>query len=111
MNQREADPGPLTFLVFRSTAMDIDAVAPLHTFGPVEENGHLGVKIAAGSYKLGYRTDFGDVRAMPGSNEEEGSEEVWPVVTLEKGKTYQLLIRTNDGGHTVWATDMPHSPR
>jgi hypothetical protein len=111
MNQRETDPGPLTFLIYRATAMDIDAVAPLHEFGPVEENGYLGAKVAAGRYKLGYRTDYGDLRAMPGATEEEGSQEVWPIVTLEKGRTYQLLIRTNDGGHTVWTTNLPVSTR
>lgn len=106
MNQRETDPGPLTFLLYRSTAMDIEAVAPLHEFGPVEENGYLGVKVAAGRYKLAYQTETGDLQAMPDS-EEEGTGADWPVINLSAGKSYQLLIATSDGGVTTWVHNLP----
>jgi hypothetical protein len=106
MNQRETDPGALTFLLYPSAAMDIDAVAPLHEFGPVEENGHLGVKVVAGRYKVGYRTETEDLHAMP-DDEEEGTGADWPVVVLGAGKTYQLLIGTSDGGVTTWFHNFP----
>lgn len=105
-NRREVDPGPLTFLFFPPAVQDIETVAPARTYGPVGFEKSLTVKVPAGQWKIGYRMESGDLRPMPNS-ESEATDAGWPVVTLSKGKAYQILIETDVGGNTVWRYDLP----
>lgn len=106
MNQRQEFPGPINFLVYRPTAQDIDNVAPFKEFEPVAFGASDTVKLAAGRWKVAYRMDNGDLRAMPPS-QGELEDAAWPVVVLAKGKVYLVLIETDDGNNTVWRTNLP----
>ena len=52
--------------------------------------------------------ETGDLQPMPAA-EDEGVESDWPVATFSAGKSYGLLIETDDGNNTVWRTDIPVS--
>jgi len=105
MNQRQTDPGPLTFLLYKPTTQDIENVAPEVTLGTVDYGKARTVPVAPGRWKVAYSLASGDLRPMPPDDEEATSED-WPVVGFEKGKSYTLLIETDDGGLTVWRTDL-----
>lgn len=104
-NQRETDPGTLTFFLYAPTTQDIENVAPAVTLGDVGFEKTRTVSATAGRWKVAYSLASGDLRPMPPEGDEAISED-WPVVNLEKGKTYNIRIETDDGGHTVWKTDL-----
>jgi hypothetical protein len=106
INQRQTDPGPLTFLLYRTSAQDIENVPPAVTLGTVDFEKARVVSVTAGRWKMAYRIASGDLRPMP-PDDDEATSETWPVAGFEKGKSYTLLIETDDGGNTVWRTNIP----
>lgn len=106
MNQRQTDPGPLTFLLYRTSAQDIENVPPDITLGTVDFEKTRTVTVTPGRWKVAYRMASGDLRPMP-PEDDEATSETWPVAGFEKGKSYTLLIETDDGGNTVWRTNLP----
>ena len=105
-NLRETDPGPITFLLYKPTAQDIENVAPAATVREVGFGSTSMASATAGRWKVAYRLISGDLRPMPPKGDESISED-WPVVNLEKGRSYTIRIETDDGGHTVWRTNLP----
>lgn len=107
INQRQTDPGALVFLLYGPTVQDIENVSPSVSLDPVDFEKSLTVQVKPGRWKVAYRLESGDLFPMPSSIDEEGTQEDWPVVSLAKGKSYTILIGTNDGGITTWRTNLP----
>lgn len=104
-NRRETDPGPLTFHLYLPGAQDIENLDPEVSLPPVDFGKSRTVSVTPGRWKVAYSLESGDLRPMPPDGEEATSED-WPVVVFAKGKTYSIRIETDDGGHTVWRTDL-----
>lgn len=107
-NKRETDPGPLVLLLYSATAQILENAAPVREFPEVAFDMSVSLKLAPGKYKLAYRMESGDLRPMPPSGD-EGLDSDWPVATFASGRTYHLLIETDEGNNTVWRTDIPVS--
>lgn len=106
MNQRQEDPGDLVFLLYGPAVQDIENVTPTISL-PAVGYGKMGsFPVKAGRWKVAYRLESGDLRPMP-PKADEATDSEWPVVVMAKGKTYTLLIETNDGGLTVWRSNLP----
>lgn len=106
INQRQIDPDTLEFLLYASTAQDIQNVAEVRILGKVAFEQSVLVKIPAGKWKFGYRTAGGDLRAMPPTLT-EAEQADWPVGAISKDKSYLILIETDEANHTVWRHTVP----
>lgn len=106
INQRQVDPGPLDFLLYASTAQDIQNIAEVRNLGTVAFEQSLLVKVPAGRWKFGYKTADGELRAMPPTLTEEERAD-WPLGALIKDKSYLILIETDEANHTVWRHNIP----
>lgn len=106
LNQRQKDPGPLTFMLYGPNTQDIENVAPITEFDSVGFEKTLVVQVKTGRWKIAYSLPNGDLVPMPLEKIEDTDAE-WPVATFTKGKTYQILIETDIGNHTVWQHNIP----
>ncbi len=104
-NNREVDPGDLTFLLYRPAAQSIEDGTPAQKLGPVKFRSSATFKVPAGQWKIGYETENSVLRQMP-SSDDEGSQAEWPVVILSAGKAYSLEIKTDEGGVIVWSHNL-----
>jgi hypothetical protein len=108
VNKRETDPGSLVLLLYPHTSSILEDAVPVKEYPEVAFDQSASLKVAAGRYKLAYRMEGGDLRPMPPKGD-EGVNSDWPVATFAAGKSYGLLIETDDGNNTVWRTDIPVS--
>lgn len=105
-NQRLQDPGDLVFLLYPPATQNIEDVVAKVTLPAVALDKSVTVKVAPGRWKIGYRMEStGDLKPMPGGIEAENS--TWPVVVFAKGKSYQLVVETDEGNHTKWTHNIP----
>lgn len=106
VNQRQQDPGPLTFLLYLPATQDIESVTPSLKSDTVSFDKSVTLKVKAGRWKIGYEMSNGELRAMPPTLV-EASEAQWPVANLVKGKEYRITIDTDEGNQTVWRHNIP----
>lgn len=106
INQRQIDPGQLEFLLYSSTAQDIQNIAEVRKLGTVAFEQSLIVKVPAGKWKFGYKAASGELHAMPPTLSEAERAD-WPVATLAKEKSYLIMIETDEANHTVWRHNIP----
>jgi hypothetical protein len=106
-NAKRTDSGDIVFLLYKPSIHDIDAAPPTVEFEAVPYGTYRVVKVIPGRWKLGYRDEAGNLRAMPA--EEDGLDEDWPVLAFAAGKRYQLLLETDEANLTVWRTDVPEA--
>lgn len=106
-NLKRTDSGDLEFLLFKPAIQDIEGAAPSEKFEPIPFGMYRTVKVKPGRWKIGYRDEAGNLEAMPA--ETDGLDEEWPVMAFAKGKSYQLLVETDEGNNTIWRTNIPEA--
>lgn len=100
VNQRETDAGPIALHLFAASAHTIDDARPARSFAKVNFGKEATFQVPAGRWKIGYATDGGVLRHMPAA-EGEGLTDDWPTVTMTKGDSYILALKTVEN-NTVW---------
>lgn len=104
-NRRETDAGVLTFILYAARTELLASPVPQQILGKVGVLQTVTFSVPAGKWKLGYEDNEGLFHNMP-VDAYEGSSQDWPVVVLSKDKSYQIVLETDQGGHTVWRNDL-----
>jgi hypothetical protein len=104
-NYKEQDPGPLTFRLFDSNAVDAQSAVKVRELGVVPESATVTFNVPAGRYKLAFDDNS---RVWP-MTDKDSTELTWPKATFVKGATYHILIHSEDT-RTIWEYDIPIDP-
>jgi hypothetical protein len=97
-NHIEQDPGTITLVLFPGNSIDIINANRTKDLGTVGEGASKTFKVPAGSWKLAYAKEAGDLHAM--IDESDGAQE-WVKCIFAKNGSYTLELAT-DGNFTVW---------
>jgi len=90
-------------MLWNVNAADAISTPPAKTLKTVDFGKTLKMGIPKGIWKMGFSLN-GERTAMPDTVEAGVN---WPKLEIDTGKTYSLIIKTDEGNFTRWAYNLP----